>query len=493
MKNIFFLFSMILCLAGYSQNYYGIFGPPNGSATFIYGNATNVDYLYFTADNAPNVNPPSGIGSIAVKAEVYGYRMVNAPSEFPATNPHPEVMFGGQSNDGTKELRSKPVLVSLSDVSSPSSSYFKPTSAISGMSTTSHYAFEHYISTERFLQENSATDGSYFVGTITYTFSRAVNNPIFHVIGLGGYFYAFLTTPPYSGPYTQLFSTDMEFIPNANATSISRLSGTSFTALEGNTIKNTFAETNLGDPGSPDGASGNSAGTGSFQIHGTGITTVSFNFILRGKIANTLWSTPATGVPGDPNRYTGDRFNTTWTLEPNALPVKLTGFEAVKKGNATVLTWASATEENFSHYEVQRSKDGVSFEGMGTVIGTGSGSEYSHLDANPFSGFNYYRLKVVDVDGSFVYSNIRAVSFETERSNELEIFPNPFHDGFTINGLKAGDQVQVFDLTGKLVFRQTDMKDQVIRVELHSLEPGLYNVLVVSGKEVQIRRLLKVE
>lgn len=493
MKNILVLIFLNASLSLIAQNYLGIFGNPNGSQIFTNGNKTSVDYLYFTSDLAQTVNPPVGYGSIAVKAELSGYRMVTAPATSPAQNPHSEVMFGGQSNDLTKSLRSKSIVVSMSDVGNPDDAYFKPTPALTGMSVADHYAFEHYVSTERFLQENSPTLGTYYVGTITYTFSRAVNNPIFHVVGLGGYFYAFLTTPPYSGPYTQLFSTDMEFVPNANATGISLLSGTSFTALENNTIKNTFQETNLSEPGNPDGSSGNYAGSGSFRILGNGITTVSFNFILRGKIANSLWSTPVTGVSGDPNRYTGDRFNTTWTLEPNALPVKLADFSVTKKKTAAEISWKSASEENFSHYEIERSADGVSFVNIGSASGLGSGSTYSKLDINPVSGFNYYRLKMVDLDGSFVYSSVKVIDFSTERSNEFKIFPNPFHEGFTINGLAKGDQLKIYDLTGKLVYQNNAITDQVLRIDLTNVEPGLYNVLVISGEDVKTTKLLKVE
>ena len=483
MKKIFICFVTLINLSVFGQDYLGLYLVPNVNIVASSGNTSNVPTAWFSDNNNQFTNQ-SSLGQIGVSAQISGARSLNEPATSPATNPHPEAMFGGQSNDSDKRLLAKPWFVQMSDVGTPSDSYFSPTSGISGMSVNSHYAFEHYVSTEGLLNDNAPTEGRYFVGTITYTFTKAVNNPIFHVVGLGGYFSSTFGIAP-----TMLFSVDFDFLPNSQAGSISMLSGTTHTSLSGNTISNSYSQAEF-DSGGSTGTSGNDAGSGSFQIIGNGITSVSFNLYMVGKSPSELWST----ILEDPTpKYSGDRFNTTWTLEPNSLPVKLADFRVLKNRTIASIDWKSASEEDFSHYEIERSFDGKSFVSIGNIIGLGSGSSYSKMDAEPHPGLKYYRLKMVDLDGSYVYSEVKVVDFSTERSNEFAVFPNPFHEGFTINGLVKGDQLKIYDLAGKLVFQNNNITDQILRVELDDVEPGLYNVLVISKDEVKATKLLKVE
>ncbi len=482
MKKVLIFIITLLSITAFGQDYLGLYLVPNVSLVASSGNTTSVPTAWFS-DNTNQFSNQTSLGQIGVSAQISGTSL-NEPATSPATNPHSETMFGGQSNDTDKRLLAKPWMVQMSDVGTPSDSYFKPTEGISGMPVGTNYAFEHYVSTEGFLNDGVPTAGRYPVGSITYTFTKAINNPIFHVVGLGGFFSSSFGIAP-----TMLFSVDFEFVPNGNATGISRLSGTTHTTLDGNTISNSFSQSEFESGGST-GTSGNDAGSGSFKIIGNGITTVTFNLYMVGKSPSELWST----IDGDPNpKYSGDRFNTTWTLEPNSLPVKLADFSVTKKQTAAEISWKSASEENFSHYEVERSADGEVFGNIGSSSGFGSGSAYSKLDINPISGFNYYRLKMVDLDGSFVYSAVKVVDFSTERSSEFKVFPNPFHDGFTINGLAKGDQLKIYDLSGKLIYQNNTISDQILRIDLANVEPGLYNVLVISGEDVKTTKMLKVE
>ncbi len=252
----------------------------------------------------------------------------------PLVTPHPSMMFGAQSNNSAKILTPpKPLLVLLSDVGNPSSTYYSPTSNSigTGMSVNTNYAFEQYVSTEGLLQASASTNGSHYMGKLTYTFSQPVDYPILHVSGLGGFFST--DTVPGGGVATQVFSTDLEL--TSAGLSLHRLSGTTFTVLDGATIKNVFDyEDYLQGPPVGTGTEGNEAGSGSFMVIGTGITTVTFNVYVNGKMTAggnpvpSLWST----IAGDPNpKYTGDRFNTTWTLQdfnPTAVTIGDVGLSA---------------------------------------------------------------------------------------------------------------------------------------------------------------------
>jgi hypothetical protein len=100
------------------------------------------------------------------------------------------------------------------------------------------------------------------------------------------------------------------------------------------------------------------------------------------------------------------------------LPVTLQSFHVEKNRKTALLSWASATEENFSHYEIEHSADGISFNKIGQVLSTGYNSNYSYTDDDAFneSSIAYYRLKMVDEDDSFSYSQI-----ETVRTSQDEV------------------------------------------------------------------------
>ncbi len=109
------------------------------------------------------------------------------------------------------------------------------------------------------------------------------------------------------------------------------------------------------------------------------------------------------------------------------LPVELTHFKAQKAQNQVRLNWATASETNNSHFMVQR-KNGHQWENLGKVEGHGTTTEpreYKFRDQNPKKGTNYYRLKQVDFDGSFEYSNIKAVRLDASVQDALTILQNP--------------------------------------------------------------------
>ncbi|MFC6225314.1 LamG-like jellyroll fold domain-containing protein [Hymenobacter artigasi] len=148
-----------------------------------------------------------------------------------------------------------------------------------------------------------------------------------------------------------------------------------------------------------------------------------------------------------------------WTLGNNAapLPVELAAFTATAEGPAAVrLAWATASEKNSQAFEVERSADGIAFDHIGTVAAAGSSSctrRYELLDAKLPAGAArlYYRLRQVDLDGTFAYSPVRTVPL-TGAAAGLALYPNPAHAGAaTFTGAQPGTVVTVFDAQGRLV------------------------------------------
>ena len=89
------------------------------------------------------------------------------------------------------------------------------------------------------------------------------------------------------------------------------------------------------------------------------------------------------------------------------LPVNLTEFNAQKNTDGVLLQWITATELNVAKFSVEKSKDGMSFSQMGVVEATNQTlAKYSFTDLKPEEAVNFYRLKMVDKDGSYEYSKL---------------------------------------------------------------------------------------
>lgn len=152
------------------------------------------------------------------------------------------------------------------------------------------------------------------------------------------------------------------------------------------------------------------------------------------------------------------------TTSINPLPVKLISFIAKVSDNATQLNWATATELNNDHFEIERSIDGISFNKIGEVTGNGTTknlSKYNYSDnqiAEVAATTVYYRLKQIDFNGNFEYSNIITVSIASENTLKISnAFPNPFQGSLNISFTLPSNS----DVTISLV----DAKGQVVATE----------------------------
>jgi hypothetical protein len=91
-------------------------------------------------------------------------------------------------------------------------------------------------------------------------------------------------------------------------------------------------------------------------------------------------------------------------------PVELSFFNTSVEAEKVLLKWVSISEQYASHAEIERSNDNLNFEKIGSVDFDAegqNGKEYRFLDQNPFVGYNYYRLKMIDKDAQFKYSEVK--------------------------------------------------------------------------------------
>ena len=155
----------------------------------------------------------------------------------------------------------------------------------------------------------------------------------------------------------------------------------------------------------------------------------------------------------NPSLYGPATLSTSGTVSGNTLPVILSGFSVKGNGDGTAtLNWETKMEQNSSRFEIERSADGNGWNTIGTVQAQGNAAlttDYSYADAKMLSGTNYYRLKMVDLDGTAVYSEVKAL--QGSMISQLSFFPNPARDfvNVTLGGTSAGTvTVRLISQTG---------------------------------------------
>lgn len=184
----------------------------------------------------------------------------------------------------------------------------------------------------------------------------------------------------------------------------------------------------------------------------------------------------------------GGQFAVTGTNIGSTLPLNLISFSGSKQNNDAILQWKTANEVNVSRFEVQRSDDGQTYTTLGNVAA--GVSLYSFTDANTFSSRTvaFYRLKSIDIDGRFTYSNI--IKLNKQANAALTVYPNPVSDVLTINGLKQNGIVFLFNAEGKLLQQQT-VTAQTMIIDMSSLAIGMYFLQYQLDGEVMNQKIIK--
>jgi hypothetical protein len=175
-----------------------------------------------------------------------------------------------------------------------------------------------------------------------------------------------------------------------------------------------------------------------------------------------------------------------WTLGnvANPLPVALLDFTAQLQGTAVNLAWHTASEKNSARFDIERSTDGTTFGKLGAVAAQGTTSlahAYAFRDAQLPLGATtlYYRLRQVDLDGTYTFSPVRIVNVSGAGASAgpLTLFPNPTQGAATLSGAPAQVAVQVFDAVGRVVYTTTTAADGTASLDLPaSLPAGVYVV-----------------
>lgn len=189
------------------------------------------------------------------------------------------------------------------------------------------------------------------------------------------------------------------------------------------------------------------------------------------------------------------------TSSNNALPVELTTFSANRTGRDIRLFWTTASETDNYGFDVERSRDAISWVKIGFVHGHGSiatPKDYSFLDVEPGDGAFYYRLKQIDGNGGFEYS--KAIGIEDLRPAQIMLkqnYPNPFNPTTVISfGLPEATFVslKVFNLRGEeiaeLAGSQFAAGWHSVPFDASGLPSGLYFYQIRAGRNVVFKKML---
>ncbi len=168
---------------------------------------------------------------------------------------------------------------------------------------------------------------------------------------------------------------------------------------------------------------------------------------------------------------------------PLVLPLHLLSFNGAKNNTSVVLQWTTTNEQNCSHFEIERGYDAINFIKIGQANANNNTYEnqYTYIDQNSLTTKKiFYRLKQVDKNGSFSYSNIISISYKSNE-NEITVFPNPTKNEISITGIITNSNLQILDNTGKIIHIKNNIKNGE-KVNVSSLPKGHYFIKIVDAK-----------
>ncbi len=233
---------------------------------------------------------------------------------------------------------------------------------------------------------------------------------------------------------------------------------------------------------------------GSELSHNNAMTQTGTSFTYN----NLRWTAPSNPTAAQQNvtfYYVGNAANGNGNNDQDyiyanstavLLPIALHSFTGTVRGTTAELTWTTKSEQNASHFIVEKSGDNQHFSEAGTLMASNqsNGFSYSFTDDKPifFETPTFYRLIMVDKDGSKRISNVVKLQLKPEGNYVKKMYPNP---------VKAGEQttLQVFaNNSGKATVEVLNFAGQKIKTETVSLMPGVNNHRITIGSQLPAGR-----
>jgi xyloglucan-specific exo-beta-1,4-glucanase len=175
-----------------------------------------------------------------------------------------------------------------------------------------------------------------------------------------------------------------------------------------------------------------------------------------------------------------------------AAPVALISFTAEPENRAVHLSWETASEVNSNYFVVERSSDGETYKELGTINSSGNSSvlhTYNFQDKDPVAGYNYYRLKQVDINNEYTYSEVRKIDMDL--SGEIVLFPNPAKNSITVGMPDALVNMEVYDALGNIIYKKTNTQETETTLDVSNFKAGIYTVKINTESNSYNKNFIK--
>jgi DNA-binding beta-propeller fold protein YncE len=185
----------------------------------------------------------------------------------------------------------------------------------------------------------------------------------------------------------------------------------------------------------------------------------------------------------------------------NGMPVELISFKATVSRDRVSLSWQTATETNSCGFDIERQTNDNDWASLGFVEGSGnsnSAKQYTFTDNNPLGGSKFfYRLKQVDNDGQYEYSDVVEVDLQPEQYTLYQNYPNPFNPSTTIKFSLPDDvrvRIHIYNSLGELVAEviNKDYKAGYHKVEYSgaNIPSGIYFYRIIAGELIETKKMI---
>ena len=182
------------------------------------------------------------------------------------------------------------------------------------------------------------------------------------------------------------------------------------------------------------------------------------------------------------------------------LPIKILNFTGKLQSENVKLNWLTAFEQNSKGFEIEKSLDGINFKKISFVAGAGNSNTtrtYSFTDPQRAVEFNYYRLKLVDIDNKFDYSDVVLVK-NAFGKQDVYLTSNPITNNINIQFAKIPNgkvAVSIYDMKGSKIYQATYNNYTQTSLQINAanklLAHGVYSVKVETGEKIYNLKAIK--
>lgn len=216
-------------------------------------------------------------------------------------------------------------------------------------------------------------------------------------------------------------------------------------------------------------------------------TTVTFRAVM--------WGSTNDGGTWYLNGATGTNFAVNGTVVSTPLSLDLISFKGQSENNVNELNWITANEKDVARFEVERSTGGSSFESIALVTARNentAANHYAYMDEKA-PATAYYRLKMIDMDGTASYSNVVVLRKDNEVKYDMRVYPNPATNTLFIENLANASSYVITDATGRKVTSVTvsDAEQALTSIDISGLRQGVYFLTVNGNVNSKTVRFMK--